>query len=34
MQKHQLPHWALILFSMCKRTTKGTYVTCTTETQG
>jgi hypothetical protein len=32
MQKYQLLHWALILFSMYKETTKGMYVACTTET--
>ena len=32
MQKYQLLHWALILFSMHKKTTKGMYVACTTET--
>jgi len=34
MQKYQLLYWALILFSMYKKTTIGTYVTCITETQG
>ena len=32
MQKYQLLHWALILFSMHQKTTKGMYVACTTET--